>query len=113
MTNEIVEQIRTMLKDEINPVYTRLDGIDNRLEQMDSRFDGIDNRLDQVDSRFENVEHEIKNLKNSQEQLQKNIITSIGEFSDRITEHFDAQTAALNKRVFANEANIERIMNQG
>jgi archaellum component FlaC len=126
MTNEMVEQIRSMLKDEINPVYTRLDRIDTRLDQMDSRIDGIDTRLDKIDNRFDGLDHEIKqlktgqeqlqqeivNLKTNQEQLQKDIITSIGEFTDRVTEHFDSQTAALNKRVFANEANIERLMKQ-
>ncbi|MGM0901025.1 MAG: hypothetical protein ACQEXB_07965 [Bacillota bacterium] len=124
MTNELVEQIPSMLKEEINPVHIRLDRIDTRLDLIDSRFDGIDNRsvkkdsrfdqtdnrLDQMISRLDGIANDLKTLKSNQKQFEVNISAILEEFTIKITEHYDSKLSVLNKRVFAVESNIERLM---
>jgi predicted nucleic acid-binding Zn-ribbon protein len=108
MSNELVKQIRSMLRDEFNPVHTRLDGIDNRPDKIDSHFDKINNRLDQ--SRLNGIEHNLKTLKSEQKQTEDNINAILEEFTKNITEHYDSKLSVLNKRLFTVESHIERLM---
>jgi predicted nucleic acid-binding Zn-ribbon protein len=122
MSNELVEQIRSMLKEEINPVHTRLDSIVSKLDRIESRFDGIGNSPDKLDSHFDKInnrldqsrlngiEHDLKTLKSDQKQIEVNISAMLEEFIKNITEHYDSKLSVLNKRVFAVESNIERLM---
>jgi protein subunit release factor A len=50
-----------------------------------------------------------KRLEIGQEKLQKNLITSLELYTDKIVEHFDASTEVLNKRVYKVETEIERL----
>ncbi|WP_188455898.1 hypothetical protein [Virgibacillus oceani] len=100
----------------IEQMNVRFDGVDKNIEQMNTRFDGIDhnigeinNRLDKMDGRFDTIENDVKDVKAGQERMQKNIIASLGEYTDRIVSHFDDRTEALNKRTFAVETKIERL----
>ncbi|WP_099354883.1 hypothetical protein [Fredinandcohnia onubensis] len=117
--NEMVDLLRSVLKEELNPIHNRLDGIDKRfdgidkrLEGMDKRFDGIDKRFDGIDQRLDRLETNQTELKIGQEKLQKNIIESLGNFTEKIAEHVDNQTSALNKRIFKVETEIERLTRQ-
>ncbi|ESU33510.1 hypothetical protein G3A_06210 [Bacillus sp. 17376] len=53
-----------------------------------------------------------KRLEIGQEKLQKNLIASLGLYTDKIVEHFDASTEVLNKRVYKAETEIERLSRQ-
>jgi hypothetical protein len=57
MNNELKELLRSVLIEELEPINKRLDGFDQR---------------------FEILENGIKELKSGQEQLQKNLIDSLG-----------------------------------
>lgn len=130
--------LRSVLQEELTPVHNQLDGIDQRLggmdkrfETIDQRFDGIDQRLDGMDDRFENIDHQlvgmykrfdgiderldkiendVHDLKLGQEELQKNIIEHLGEFTEKIAQHVEGRTYALNKRVFDIETVIYRLI---
>ncbi|MFN2747612.1 hypothetical protein ACINLE_06145 [Bacillus sp. z60-18] len=110
----------------LNKMDKRFDGVDQRLNKMDQRFDGMDQRFDGVDQclnkmdqrfdgmdqRLNRLETDVKDLKKGQELLQKNIIESIGRYTDNITEYVDVKSAALNQRVFAVETEIQRLYKQ-
>lgn len=51
-------------------------------------------------------------LEIGQEKLQKNLIASLGLYTDKIVEHFDASSEVLNKRVYKVETEIERLNRQ-
>jgi hemerythrin-like domain-containing protein len=53
-----------------------------------------------------------KRLEIGQEKLQKNLIASLGLYTDKIVEHLDAKTEVLNKRVYKVETEIERLNRQ-
>ncbi|MBT2641952.1 hypothetical protein J7I80_06930 [Bacillus sp. ISL-41] len=65
------------------------------------------------------LEVDIKDLKQGQnrleigqEKLQKNLVDSLGFYTDKIVEHIDDKTEALNKRVYKVETEIERLSRQ-
>lgn len=92
MVNEVLKEIlRSVLKEELQPIHTDIQGLKR-----------------DVDSLKEGQRH----LQNGQEQLQKNIVQHLGDFTEKIAQHVDDQTAALNKRVFVIETQMERFTRQ-
>lgn len=90
--NEVLKEIlRSVLKEELQPIHTDIQGLKR-----------------DVDSLKEGQRH----LQNGQEQLQKNIVQHLGDFTEKIAQHVDDQTAALNKRVFVIETQMERFTRQ-
>ncbi|MGD6967392.1 hypothetical protein ACQCVP_13255 [Rossellomorea vietnamensis] len=51
-------------------------------------------------------------LENGLKNLQKNIIDSLGVYTEKITDHVDARTEVLNKRVYHVESDSERLSRQ-
>jgi histidinol dehydrogenase len=51
-------------------------------------------------------------LEAGQKKLEKNLIESLGTYTEKITEHHDDKTEVLNKRVFRVESEIERLSRQ-
>ncbi|WP_416828232.1 hypothetical protein [Ectobacillus polymachus] len=47
-------------------------------------------------------------LEVGQEKLQKNLVDSLGLYTDKIVDHIDDKTEVLNKRVYKAETEIER-----
>jgi hemerythrin-like domain-containing protein len=84
MNNELKDLLRSVLKEELEPINKRLDVI----------------------------EKDVKEIKTGQEQLQKNIIESLGQYTERIADHVDDKTSALNKRVYDVETEIQRLTRQ-
>lgn len=92
MVNEVLKEIlRSVLKEELQPIHSDIQGLKR-----------------DVDSLKEGQRH----LQNGQEQLQKNIVQHLGDFTEKIAQHVDDQTAALNKRVFVIETQMERFTRQ-
>jgi uncharacterized phage infection (PIP) family protein YhgE len=58
------------------------------------------------------LEQAINELKNEQKENHKSVIRYLGDYSEKITDHFDHKTDALNKRVFAVETEIQRLIKQ-
>lgn len=84
MNNEFQELLRSVLKEELEPINKRLDII----------------------------EKDVKEIRTGQVQLQKNIIESLGQYTERIAGHVDNKTAVLNKRVYDVETEIQRLTRQ-
>ncbi|HEY0827892.1 MAG TPA: hypothetical protein VGE40_07355 [Bacilli bacterium] len=59
---ELLQSIRLIIKEELQPVNERLDGIDGRLDGIDSRLDGMDVRLDSIDSRLDGMDVRLDNI---------------------------------------------------
>ncbi|WP_218781240.1 hypothetical protein, partial [Bacillus sp. EB106-08-02-XG196] len=55
------------------------------------------------------VEQAINELKIEQKENHKSVIKYLGDYSEKITDHFDNKTDALNKRVFAVETELQRL----
>lgn len=91
VNKELKEILRSVLKEELQPIHSDIQGLKR-----------------DVDSLKEGQRH----LQNGQEQLQKNIVQHLGDFTEKIAQHVDDQTAALNKRVFVIETQMERFTRQ-
>ncbi|OIJ12994.1 hypothetical protein BKP35_09925 [Anaerobacillus arseniciselenatis] len=58
------------------------------------------------------LQSDVTEIKLGQERLQKNIIDSLGTYTEKIAEHVDYRTDALNKRVYRLEIEVERMSRQ-
>lgn len=59
MTKEDLQELRSLMREELRPIEARLDGMDKRLDGMDKRLDGVDKRLDGMESRLERLEEKV------------------------------------------------------
>ena len=91
MDNELKELLRSVLKEELEPINNRLNGIEINVKDLNK---------------------DVKDIKTGQEKLQKNIIESLGQYTEKIADHVDDKTAVLNKRVYAVETEIQRLTRQ-
>ncbi|QDQ02548.1 hypothetical protein FOH38_19955 [Lysinibacillus fusiformis] len=119
MDHDLKELLRSVLKEELEPVNQRLDGMDKRfdgmeqrLDGMDKRFDGMEQRLDGIDRRLDKMEVDVQDIKHGLDELQKNIVENLGQFTEKIAHQVEDRTGALNKRVFEVETVIQRLTNQ-
>ncbi|MFJ8459321.1 hypothetical protein ACIQ57_09330 [Lysinibacillus xylanilyticus] len=130
MNLELKELLRSVLKEELEPVHQRLDGMDKRFESIDyqlvgmnKRFDGIDQRLDKIENDVQGLKQDVKELKSDveglkvdvqklkigQAELQKNIVENLGEFTEKIAHQAEDRTYVLNRRLFDVETMIHKI----
>ena len=56
LTQEDLQAISLLIKNEVEPLYKKFDNVESRLDNVDSRLDNVDSRLDKVDSRLDKVE---------------------------------------------------------
>lgn len=68
--------------------------------------------LQQILSELKEIKQGQNRLELGQEKLQKNLIDSLGSYTEKIVEHVDDKTEALNKRVYKVESEIERLNRQ-
>lgn len=75
--------------------------------------------LKQILNEIKEMSVDIKDLKQGQnrlefgqEKLQKNLVDSIGLYTEKMVEHIDDKTEALNKRVYKVKTEIERLSRQ-
>lgn len=72
LSQEDLQAISQLVKNEVEPINQRLD-------KMDNRFDGIDNRLDGIDSRLDKLEEAAEELKEDTE-ITRDVTNSIGKW---------------------------------
>ncbi len=56
LTKQDIEEIRMVVKDEIQHVHDRIDGLDKRMDSLDKRMDGLDKRIDGIDTRINGLQ---------------------------------------------------------
>lgn len=95
--NERLNKQDEMMQQLINMIGNN----NERLNNMDKRFDTADAKLDRIEAAVNRIEH------NEPE----NIVAILKQINDKLdNKEFELQ--ALNKRVFKNETEIERLTRQ-
>ena len=62
-TLEAIGQLMdSRLQQAMQPIHTRLDGIDERLDGIDARLDRVDERLDGIDARLDRVDERLDGI---------------------------------------------------
>ncbi|MCM2532390.1 hypothetical protein NDK43_08300 [Neobacillus pocheonensis] len=106
MNNELLEILRSVLNEKLEPFNKRLDAIEQHGKEMNKRLEVIRQDGKEMNKRLDGIDKDLKDLKSGQERLSQNIIESLGLYSEKIADHVDNKTAELNKRVFAVETEI-------
>lgn len=60
LTQEDLQAISQLIKNEVEPINKRLDGMDSRLDKMNERLDNIETRLDKIEEDCE-ITREVTN----------------------------------------------------
>lgn len=74
LTQEDLQAISQLIKNEVEPINKRLDSMDSRLDNMDSRLDKMDERLDRM-------EEDIATIKEDSE-ITREVTNKLGEWVD-------------------------------
>jgi chromosome segregation ATPase len=91
----------------------------NRFGKMEESQSNLEKGFAELKSSQNNLETAFDEMKQSQirmekgqERFQKNLVESLGTYTDKIIDHIDNRTEALNKRVYKVEADIEKLSRQ-
>lgn len=94
MSKELVEMIRTVLREELKGVDARFDqmdkrfeGVDARFDQMDKRFEKVDKRFDQMDLRMDKMDQRLDKLEIGQENMLREMRSNTKHIEETIKEH--------------------------
>ncbi|WP_010531392.1 hypothetical protein [Lentibacillus jeotgali] len=100
-----MEETLNQILSELKGLRTGLDGV--RTDITDIRTDMTDIRTDITD-----LKQGQKRIEDGQERLQKNLVASLGDYTEKIIDHFDDKTDALNNRVFKVESEMKSLSRQ-
>lgn len=73
MTEQDLQAIRAIMKEELDPINKRLDSMDERLDSVNERLDSVNERLGR--------------LEESQEEV-RDAVNALLEWSDKVSESF-------------------------
>lgn len=68
MENELLSAIRGMLKEELQPINTRLDSMDEKIQGLDVKVNSMDKKIQELDGNVSNMDGKIQGL---DEKMQK------------------------------------------
>jgi hemerythrin-like domain-containing protein len=83
-----------------------------RLNVLEETLKQILNELKEIKTDIHDLKDGQARLEVGQNKLQKNLIDSLGSYTEKIVDHLDDKTQALNKRVYNVESEIERLSKQ-
>jgi chromosome segregation ATPase len=126
MNNEIMNVFRSVLKEELDPVHKRLGVIEQNVEEIKTGQKKLENDVGELkndvnelktgqkklENDFSQLDQAVRELSVEQKEGHKSVIRYLEDFSEKITNHFDNKTDALNKRVFTVETEIQRLIKQ-
>lgn len=82
--------------------------MEETLKQILNEIKGMHSDINEL----KDMRLDINELKQGQQRLQKKFVDSLGAYTEKIIEHVDDKTAALNRRVYNVETDIQRISRQ-
>lgn len=72
LTQEDLQAISQLIKNEVEPIHGRLDKMDDRLDRMESRLDKVESRLDSIEETLDEVKED--------GQITRSVTNAIGEW---------------------------------
>ncbi|RIW28660.1 hypothetical protein D3H55_21020 [Bacillus salacetis] len=107
------------LKADVNSMKTDVGGLKTDVNSMKTDVGGLKTDVNSLKSDVgelkvgqARLEGGQQRLEVGQKKLEQNLIESLGTYTEKITEHHDDKTEALNKRVYRVESEIERLSRQ-
>ncbi|SFD68681.1 hypothetical protein SAMN05216238_103154 [Lentibacillus persicus] len=107
-----MDETLNQILSELKGLRTGLDGV--RTDITDIRTDITDMRTDITDLQTDitDLKQGQKRIEDGQERLQKNLVASVGDYTEKIIDHFDDKTDVLNNRVFKVESEVKNLSRQ-
>ncbi|MFN7249933.1 MAG: hypothetical protein ACK4M9_03990 [Anaerobacillus sp.] len=103
MNEELKELLRSVLKEELEPIHKQLGSFEQRFERIDERFDAVDQKFVRIDERFDVVDQQfvsiderfngvdlrLEKIEIDVGNLKDNLINGLGPYFEQITSHID------------------------
>ena len=112
------ETLKSILS-ELQKVNTRMGNLEARQVNLEQGQKNLEVRQVNLEARQVNLEQgqkviisDIGEIKEGQKRMQADLVDNLGNYTEKILEHVDNKTAALNKRIFDVETDIQRIVKQ-
>ena len=100
MEKDLKQMLRSVLKEELNPINRRLSTIEKDIAGLKQDVSVL--KQDTAQLKIETAE-----IKLNQEKYNKDMIETMGNYTDKLIQEYTFHTEALNKRVFRNESELE------
>jgi exonuclease VII small subunit len=114
-----MEENFKLILNELQKINTRLENLDEgqkHLEKGQKHLDEGQKHLEEGQMHLEKGQSKLHldviEVKNGQERLQKNLIQSLGDYTEKMIQYTDDKTSALNKRIYHVETEIEKLIRQ-
>ena len=91
---------------------TDISNIKSDVSTLKSDVSNMKSGMNEMRNELSGLRTDLSELKTGQDRLQQNIIESFGTYTEKISEHVDHKTDALNKRVFNLETDFQRLSRQ-
>jgi prefoldin subunit 5 len=102
------------MEDTLKLILTEMKEIRNDISGIQKVQNDFSKRLDTLTSNQEDFKKQQfvlitgqKRIENKLDKLNANVITNMGDYTDKIINHFDDTAQVLNKRIFKVETEIE------
>ena len=107
------------LKNDVNGLKTGQKKLENDFGELNAGQKKLENDFSELkggqkklENDFSQLDQAVRELSAEQKEGHKCVIRYLEDYSEKITNHFDNKTDALNKRVFTVETEIERLIKQ-
>ncbi|GFZ91927.1 hypothetical protein GCM10010978_32860 [Compostibacillus humi] len=98
------------IQGEMSSVKTDISTIQGEMSSVKTDISTIQEELSSVKIDVSNIKEELSEFKQEQRRLSKDIISSFGQYHDKLERYVDDRSEALNKRVYRLESEMEKIL---
>jgi hypothetical protein len=107
-----MEENFILILNELQKINTRLGNLEDSQRKLENSQRNIEVSQRNLDEGQRKLHLDVIEVKNGQEKLQKNLIQSIGDYTEKMIQYTEDKTSALNKRIFRVETEIEKLLRQ-
>ena len=75
MNNELIDVLRVVIKEELQPIKEELQQLNRRVGNIETRVENIEARVENIESRVENIETRVENIEIRVEKIETRVET--------------------------------------
>lgn len=118
MDNELLQALRTVIREEMGQVNERLVGMEGRLEGMEEQLGGMEDRLDGIETEQREIKQDLSQIADNQQKLSVDmemVKSAVLETNERVIniesmlENQHTIIELLSARSIEQEAKLKRI----
>lgn len=109
MGGKTVEDTLKQILSELKIITTDMSEVKGDISNLKEDMSEVKSDVSVLKEDVTQLKSDMADVKAGQERLQRNIMDSLGTYTEKIIEYFDNKTEVLNKRVYRVETEVERL----